>query len=43
MKAWINTSAFDIESIGLSVDIFLRWTNARNVAFEGEIAIKKHT
>ncbi len=41
----INISAFDIESIGLSLDIFLRgkkfsFSNARNVAVKGEIAIK---
>ncbi len=28
MNAWINISAFDIESIGRNLDIFLRWKNA---------------
>ncbi len=28
MNAWINVSAFDIESIGRNLDIFLRWKNA---------------
>ncbi len=28
MKAWSNVSAFDIESIGHNLDIFLRWKNA---------------
>ncbi len=28
MNAWINISAFDIESIGRNVDMFLRWKNA---------------
>ncbi len=28
MNAWINISAFDIESIGRNLDIFLRWINA---------------
>ncbi len=28
MNAWINVSAFDIESIGHNLDIFLRWKNA---------------
>ncbi len=27
MNAWINISAFDIESIGRNLDIFLRWRN----------------
>ncbi len=42
MKAWINISAFDIESIGLSLDSDekLSFTNARNVAVKGDIAIK---
>ncbi len=28
MNALINISAFDIESIGRNLDIFLRWKNA---------------
>ncbi len=41
----MDISAFDIERIGLSLDIFLRWkkfsfTIARNMAVKGEIAIK---
>ncbi len=45
MNAWINISAFDIESMGLSLDIYFKmkkgsFTNARNVAVKGEIAIK---
>ncbi len=28
MKTLINISAFDIESIGCNLDIFLRWKNA---------------
>ncbi len=48
MSALINISAFDIESIGRNLDIFLRWkkcsfTNSRNMFFEGKIAIKKYT
>ncbi len=28
MNAWMNISAFDIESTGRDLDIFLRWKNA---------------
>ncbi len=28
MNAWINVCAFDIESIGRNLNIFLRWKNA---------------
>ncbi len=28
MNAWINVSAFDIESTGRNLNIFLRWKNA---------------
>ncbi len=45
MNAQMNISAFDIESIGRNLDILFEmekcsFTNARNVAVKGEIAIK---
>ncbi len=45
INAQINISAFDIESIGLGLDIYFkmkkfRFTNARNMAVKEEIAIK---
>ncbi len=45
MNALINVAAFDIESIGLYLDIYFRmekcgFTNARNMAFKGKMAIK---
>ncbi len=45
MNAWINISAFDIESIGHNLDGKMEkcsFTNARNMFFEGKIAIKKY-
>ncbi len=44
MNTLINVSAFSTENIGRNLDIFemekLGFTNARNMAFQGKIAIK---
>ncbi len=45
MNAWINISTFGIESIGLNLDMMKKrkkcsFTNARNIAVKGKIAIK---